>query len=196
MIRRPAGALILVQEGDPGPRVLMIQRPHSMHHFPGLWSFPGGQEEPEDQGGREWVDLSHPVCLSTAGYLHRWNLPAPPVESWLPADNPRAVQAAARTAWREALEELGAGLSLAVPEHRGMRYLGRLSPPPQVAFGFDTRFFALAAAPFKTAPRSGEVAQVRWVTLVEALHREMPMAQPTQYVLERLGTCLQSGKQP
>ena len=51
MIRRLAGALLLTLAGAPSPTVLMIQRPRSMRHFPGVWSFPGGLVEASDRGG-------------------------------------------------------------------------------------------------------------------------------------------------
>lgn len=195
MIRRAAGALVLSLQDAPDLTVFMIQRPRSMRHFPCVWSFPGGQMEVGDRGGRTWVDSGSweiGKCLSTEGYLRRWAVHAPPVDSWLPADELDMVQVAARTAWRETLEELGAGLEGALAADGHMRYLGRLSPPPQVAFGFDTRFFLLTVPPFQTVLETAEVAQARWITVSQALDSGMPMARPTHYVLESLLSCLRA----
>ncbi len=195
MIRRLAGALLLTLAGAPSPTVLMIQRPRSMRHFPGVWSFPGGRVEASDREGREWVSpavAGTSPCLSTESYLHRWDLSAPPIHAWLPHDDPGAVETAARAAWREVQEELGPDISSVVAEERRMQYLGRLSPPPSVEFGFDTRFFSLAVRPFRVVPEPDEVAQACWLRVSAVLEGGLEMAKPTQYVLERLEDCLGS----
>ncbi len=199
MIRRAAGALVLRLQGAPEPTVFMIQRSRTMRQFPGVWSFPGGQVDGGDSVGRDWVNADgwdQDRCLSTAGYLQRWEIDAPSVQSWLPADSLGIVQVAARAAWREALEELGAGLETAAPADGSMRYLGRLSPPPQVEFGFDTRFFGLTVPPFQPALEPAEVAQGRWLTVFQALHSGMPQARPTRYVLERLESWVRASEGP
>lgn len=47
-----AGTVVIVRDGDDGPRVLMIERP-DRGSFAGAWVFPGGKLEPGDGHGEE-----------------------------------------------------------------------------------------------------------------------------------------------
>jgi recombination protein RecT len=57
---RPAATLVMVRDGDGGPEVLMMRRPHR-GAFGGLWVFPGGALEESDHSDRCRRAVSVPV---------------------------------------------------------------------------------------------------------------------------------------
>lgn len=49
----PAATSILVRQWNEHPEVLLLRRSDALKHMPGLWVFPGGKVEPDDDGHDE-----------------------------------------------------------------------------------------------------------------------------------------------
>lgn len=45
----PSATVVLVRDGDAGLEVLMVCRSEQVKHMGGMWVFPGGRVDPEDQ---------------------------------------------------------------------------------------------------------------------------------------------------
>jgi 8-oxo-dGTP pyrophosphatase MutT (NUDIX family) len=182
---RDAATLILVRRDAEAPRVLMGRR-HGGHSFmPDKWVFPGGRIDPADFRAPYATDLRHEV----AAKLH------------MTAPEARA-RALAMAAVRETFEE--AGLLLAKPapvrsavgpwreflahgaaaDLSAMSFVARAITPPSVPKRFDARFFMADAErliSLERQPDCGELDEIAWFSLEEALGLDLPAV--TRFVL-------------
>ncbi|MFV0476446.1 MAG: NUDIX hydrolase [Parahaliea sp.] len=50
-LAHPSATIILLRDSKNGPQVLLVQRNEALRHMGGMWVFPGGRVEPEDEVG-------------------------------------------------------------------------------------------------------------------------------------------------
>ncbi len=182
---RDAATLILVRRAGGEPEVLLGQR-HGGHAFmPNRYVFPGGRVDPGD----------HRVASATplrADVRERLERAATPVrahalgvaairetfeETGLMIGAPSSSAAARGEAWdRFAAEGLGPALG-------ALDYLYRAVTPPGRPRRFNARFFLAAAEAARgTLTGNGELGDLHWVGLDEALG--LPLPNVTQLVLK------------
>jgi len=185
---RDAATLILVRRDGPHPRVLMGRR-HASHAFmPDKWVFPGGAVDRDDHRVPAASELRAPVLSS--------------LMMTAPAARSRAL---ALAAVRETFEE--AGLRLArpaetprtpplwaefmtgglAPDLSALDLIARAITPPYRPRRFDARFFTAEAdrlTSLTPARISGELEEIAWVDLTEALALDLPSV--TRFVLHEL----------
>lgn len=200
----PAATLVLISRTSPNISVLLLQRAPTLKAFPSVWAFPGGRVDAVDRDV-QWLKRlcppapvlgqimrlrdADPLSVNTKDYLQRMQIEASEPKTWLVERNPLELWSYWVAATRECYEETG--LSLAGWGQSGrldfssFYYLGRLVPPPQVAYRFDTRFFAALVDPTPVILRVEEATAYRWIEVSQALV-ELTVANPTRYVLERL----------
>jgi 8-oxo-dGTP pyrophosphatase MutT (NUDIX family) len=171
---RDAATLIIVDETDGTPRLLMGQR-HMGHRFmPGKFVFPGGRVEPKD-----YTDPQRfPLTPAARAKLLRW------VRE--PAHIGRA-RALVNAAIRETQEETGVVLASDVAAHASpLAFLARAITPPGRPRRFDTRFFVLPASAIaeRTEIVDGEFSAIHWLSLAEARDANLPLI--TRVILEDL----------
>ncbi len=197
---RDAATLILVRRSDHGPHVLLGQR-HGGHVFmPNRYVFPGGRVDPADHR----VAGATPLRDDVRERLER-------------AATPARAHALAVAAIRETFEETGlmiAAPRTAAPRARSPRppwdafaaqgrgpalgaldYLYRAVTPPNRPRRFNARFFlADAADAHGTLASSGELVDLRWVGLQDALG--LPLPNVTQLVLKLVAAHLDDPPPP
>jgi 8-oxo-dGTP pyrophosphatase MutT (NUDIX family) len=195
---RHAATLILVRHDGAEPRVLMGRR-HGGHDFmPDKWVFPGGRIDPGDYRAPSATELRPDVARR--------------LERTGPARRARAL---ALAAIRETFEE--AGLLLAKPAkprksagpwrdflNRGaladleaLDFVARAVTPPASPKRFDARFFLADAARLLSLDRAGdcgELDEIAWVELGEALRLDLPSV--TRFVLRELPLRLADPSRP
>jgi 8-oxo-dGTP pyrophosphatase MutT (NUDIX family) len=166
-VPRPAASLLVLRGSVAGPEVLMGQRGAGHKFMPNRLVFPGGAVDPED--------FSAPFASPLRAHVVR--------RLGVSADPPLAG-ALGLAAARELLEE--SGLSLGRPPHLdGLDYLCRAVTPPTHPIRFDARFFVVdAAAVSGTLAGSGELEDLRWLAVAEAL--ALDLAGATRGVLTQL----------
>ncbi len=175
---RDAATLIVLRRDGPKPRVLMGRR-HGGHDFmPGKWVFPGGRLDRCDYGAPHVGDLK------------------PETERRLRVGlNASKAKALALTAIRETFEETGLILGKPAKDrpragpwgaftHRGysadiscLDMVARAVTPPQLPKRFDARFLlapAEALVSLDREPDCGELDEIAWVEMEEALALELP----------------------
>jgi 8-oxo-dGTP pyrophosphatase MutT (NUDIX family) len=180
----------------------MIRRRAGLRAFPGVWAFPGGSLEPADLEAAAASGLSPdpvlrwfqeveqgPLLINQTAFV-AWAGPRladtagvqwPALTDW-----PLASLASIWTAVRELREETG----FALPERdawRRLGYVGRLSTPPAAPARFHSRFFLLRVPPGAVLlPPEAEAQEGEWLAPEDVLTRDLPLAPPTRYLLERL----------
>jgi 8-oxo-dGTP pyrophosphatase MutT (NUDIX family) len=166
-IPRPAASLLVLRHTPAGPSVLMGLRGAGHSFMPNRLVFPGGAVDAADHGA--------PVATS---------LPAHVLRRLQASADPSLAAALAVAAARELAEETG--LTLGTPPHvGGFDYLCRAVTPPASPKRFDARFFTVdAAAVSGTLAGSGELEDLRWFSVAEAL--ALDLAGATRGVLARL----------
>jgi 8-oxo-dGTP pyrophosphatase MutT (NUDIX family) len=149
---RPAASLLLIQDPLGTPSVLMGQRGAFHKFMPGRLVFPGGGVDPEDAHAK----------IAAAPLPHALTN----LERLAGADLAHGLLCATA---RELDEE--AGLSLGnPPDLSGLDFLCRAITPPANPIRFDAYFFiADASAASGTLGGSGELEELRWYPLAEAL---------------------------
>lgn len=183
---KDAATLIILDHSRKGEPRLLMGRRHMRHKFmPGLYVFPGGRVDPGD--GRI-------ACLTELD---------PTVEAKLLKDmkrgpKPSRARALGLAAIRETYEEAGLLLGTKVdtmprlpkdwtefatrnllPDLSAFRLLARAITPPRRNRRFDTRFFVVDADAISarlesgTGP-SGELEDLHWLTIPEALSLKLP----------------------
>ena len=185
---RDAATLIILDGEGPDAKLLMGRR-HEGHKFmPGLFVFPGGRVD-RDDGSIAAASELHPT-VETKIYE---NLKKRPTR--------RRARALAMACIRETYEEAGLLLGekssettlksnhpdwLAFNDHNvvpslsPMRLIGRAITPPGRTRRFDAWFFATPAShiahrlPEGTGP-SGELQDLHWLTIDDALNLELPV---------------------
>jgi 8-oxo-dGTP pyrophosphatase MutT (NUDIX family) len=185
---RDAATLVLIRRDGPVPTVLMGRR-HGGHDFmPDKWVFPGGRVDRADFR----VPAASELRPSVAARLERTAAPARAralalaavretfEEAGLLLARPGAARPAAGP-WREFL-----GLG-ALPDLAALDFIARAVTPPNSPKRFDARFFLAEAdrlLSLERAPDCGELDEIAWVGLDEALTLDLPSV--TRFVLREI----------
>lgn len=193
---RHAATLIIVRRDAKKPRLLMGRR-HGGHSFmPDKWVFPGGRVDRGDFTAPSANDLTPEVAAKLAITLRH--------------ASPQMPRALALAAIRETFEEAGLLLAKkaaprpgagpwrpfleagALPDLAALQYVARAITPPYRPKRFDARFFMAEAESLLSLdrrPDCGELDEIAWVDLDEALALDLPNI--TRFVVaeiaERLG---------
>jgi 8-oxo-dGTP pyrophosphatase MutT (NUDIX family) len=195
---RDAATLIIVRRDAAKPRLLMGRR-HGGHDFmPDKWVFPGGRIDRSDFRAPAASELRPEVAMRLART-------APP----------RRARALALTAIRETFEEAGLLLAKpaparpaagpwrdfleigAEPDLAALDFIARAITPPYRPKRFDARFFmAEAEALLSLEQRAdcGELNEIAWVDMDEALHLDLPNV--TRFVVQELAHRLEDPERP
>ena len=185
---RDAATLIVLRRDGPKPRVLMGRR-HGGHDFmPDKWVFPGGRIDRSDFRAPVASELRPQVAEKLA-------TTAPP----------KRARALGLAAIRETFEETGLLLAKsgrprpiagpwrqfleqgALPDLAALDFIARAVTPPMVPKRFDARFFMADAERLVSLERQadcGELAEIAWVELEEALALDLPTV--TSFVLREI----------
>jgi 8-oxo-dGTP pyrophosphatase MutT (NUDIX family) len=185
---RDAATLIVLRRDGPKPRVLMGRR-HGGHDFmPDKWVFPGGRIDPSDFRAPVATELRPEVA-----------------ERLATTAAPKRARALALSAVRETFEETGLLLAKpakprpgagpwrlfleqgALPDLAALDFIARAVTPPMVPKRFDARFFMADAEnliSLERQPDCGELAEIAWVELDEALALDLPTV--TSFVLREV----------
>jgi 8-oxo-dGTP pyrophosphatase MutT (NUDIX family) len=195
---RDAATLIVVRRDGPKPQLLMGRR-HGGHSFmPGKWVFPGGRIDRSDF------------------YVPHTGVLKPETERRLRHGLPAArATALALTAIRETFEETGLliGKSAttspragpwgpflaqgALPDLSCLDMVARAVTPPQLPKRFDARFLlapAEALLSLERQPDCGELDEIAWVDIGEALALELPAI--TRFVVRDVAERLEKPEKP
>lgn len=185
---RDAATLIIINRQSAMPRVMMGRR-HGGHNFmPGKWVFPGGRLDRSDFAAPYATDL-RPEVAARLGKT---------------ATPPRA-RALALAAVRETFEEVGLLLARpaparpgsgpwrdflalgALPDLAALDFVARAVTPAISPKRFDARFFMAEADRLISLERAadcGELDEIAWVDLEEALRLDLPSV--TRFVLKEI----------
>jgi 8-oxo-dGTP pyrophosphatase MutT (NUDIX family) len=197
---RDAATLILVRRDAAQPRVLMGRRNRGHDFMPDKWVFPGGRVDPADARAPAAAELRPEVLAKLA--LTAPRRPALPRtlamaairETFEEAGLLLARPAAARPAlgpWREFLAQ---GVQ---PDLSALTFVARAITPPYRPKRFDARFFMAEAERLHSldrAPDCGELDEIAWVDLDEALALDLPNI--TRFVLGDLKARLDDADRP
>lgn len=175
---RDAATLLIMRRDGPKPRVLMGKR-HGGHSFmPNAWVFPGGRVDRADFRVPHATELKPEVAATFTA--HR--------------KGPRG-RALAMAAIRETFEEAGLLLARpaeprpgagpwreflaqgALPDLEALDIVARAITPPAVGKRFDTWFLMAEAERLMSLDRQpdcGELEEIAWVDLDEALGLNLP----------------------
>jgi 8-oxo-dGTP pyrophosphatase MutT (NUDIX family) len=190
--------LIIVRRDATKPRLLMGRR-HGGHDFmPDKWVFPGGRIDRSDFHAPSASELRPEVAarLNKTGPAHRVRALALTAiretfeEAGLLLAKPAPPRPAAGP-WREFLE-VGAAADLAALE-----FIARAITPPYRPKRFDARFFmapAEALLSLERRPDCGELDEIAWVDLDEALALDLPNV--TRFVVQELALRLDDPARP
>ncbi len=200
---RDAATLIVLDERDREPRVLMGRR-HDRHIFlPGKFVFPGGSVDnadlrlaaPDDlkpeTEAKLLVDMKGSPSRKRARALALSALRETFEETGLmigdTSDKPPASQS---SAWREFFHH---GV---YPSLKNLRFIARAITPPRRPRRYDTRFFCVSHKEIaKTVTmEERELLDLHWFTLSEAGGLDLPII--TQVILEELAGHLEKGGLP
>lgn len=195
---RPAATLIVLRRDGPKPRLLMGRR-HGGHNFmPGKWVFPGGR--------LDRCDFAAP---------HTGELKPETERRLRQALSASRAKAIALTAIRETFEETGLILGKPgtirpragpwgaftdqgyLPDLSGLDMVARAITPPNLPKRFDARFLLAPAeslASLERMPDCGELDEIAWVELEEALSLELPGI--TRLVVRDIGQRLLNPDKP
>jgi 8-oxo-dGTP pyrophosphatase MutT (NUDIX family) len=195
---RDAATLIIVRRDGPKPRLLMGRR-HGGHDFmPDKWVFPGGRIDPSDFRAPHASELRPEVAARlarTAPARRARALALTAVrETFEEAGLLLAKPAPPRPAtgpWREFLE-IGAG-----PDLAALDFIARAITPPYRPKRFDARFFMADAEALLSLERRadcGELNEIAWVDIDEALHLDLPNI--TRFVVQELAQRLEEPDRP
>jgi 8-oxo-dGTP pyrophosphatase MutT (NUDIX family) len=196
---KDAATLILVRQDEDEPRLLMGRRAAGHKFMPNKFVFPGGRVDRGDGQVAPDKDL-HPEVMTRLAQ----------------GCSERRARALAMAAVRETFEEVGllvgeksnAPVTTRSPHWRpfmdhGVRptldklhYIARAITPPYRSRRFDARFFMASADLIQgdlhdTSKASGELLEIYWVTLPEALELELPNI--TRMVLGEVDRRLSAG---
>ncbi len=185
---RDAATLIIINRTAAQPRVLMGRRNGGHNFMPGKWVFPGGRVDRADYHAPSATDLRHGVAA-------RLGKTAPPSR----------CRALALAAVRETFEEVGLLLAKPAPPRPGngpwreflaqgalpdldaLEFVARAITPAASPKRFDARFFMAEADRLISLERQadcGELDEIAWVELEEALKLDLPSV--TRFVLREI----------
>ena len=179
---KDAATLILVRRDGPEPRFLMGRRSGGHSFMPNLWVFPGGRIDRADYRAPHGTDLRGEVAaifkahasaargraLALAAIRETFE------EAGLLLARPAAPRPAAGP-WREFLAQG------AVPDLAALEVVARAVTPPAIGKRFDTWFLMADAErliSLERRPDTGELEEIGWFTLNEAL--DLPLPQITR----------------
>ena len=195
---KDAATLILSRVRKGAPEVLMGRRAPGHVFMASKWVFPGGRVERTDPSAAFATDLAH----ADARRLGR-------------EVTPRRARALALAAVRETFEETGLLLAEpappasvagpwrefraagALPDLAALRYIARAITPPGRTRRFDARFFmaeAEALLSLERRPDCGELDEIAWVDLDEALGLDLPNI--TRFVVREVAQRLEEPGRP
>jgi 8-oxo-dGTP pyrophosphatase MutT (NUDIX family) len=195
---RDAATLIIVRRDGPKPRLLMGRRNGGHDFMPDKWVFPGGRIDRSDFRAPYAANLRPEVAA-------RLEKTAPPARA-------RAI---ALTAIRETFEEAGLLLAKpaparpaagpwrefvelgAEPDLSALDFIARAITPPYRPKRFDARFFMAEAdrlISLERRPDCGELDEIAWVDLDEALALDLPNI--TRFVVQELALRLEQPGRP
>ena len=190
---KDAATLIMLRRGAEKPRVLMGKRHRSHSFMPDLWVFPGGKVDRIDYRAPAATELREPVLAS--------------LMKTAPVNKARAL---AMAAVRETFEEVGLKLGRPAPKARlsgpwaefgaegvlpdleALDLIARAITPPYRPKRFDARFFTAEAerlVSLEPTAGSGELDEIAWVNLDEAMQLDLPAV--TRFVLQELALRLE-----
>jgi 8-oxo-dGTP pyrophosphatase MutT (NUDIX family) len=195
---RDAATLILIERTAGVPRVLMGRRNGGHSFMPGKWVFPGGRIDRADFTAPYGTDLLPEVAA-------RLGKTAPPARA----------RALALAAIRETFEEVGLLLARpapprpgsgpwrdflargALPDLSALAFVARAVTPAISPKRFDARFFMAEADRLISLERAadcGELDEIAWVDLDEALRLDLPSV--TRFVLKEIPLRLDDPSRP
>ncbi|HYG28465.1 MAG TPA: NUDIX hydrolase [Caulobacteraceae bacterium] len=198
---RHAATLIIVRRDAKKPRLLMGRRAGGHAFMPSKWVFPGGRVDRADFTAPSATEL-------TPETKARLDLTARHV-------SPRLPRALAMAAVRETFEEVGLLLAKQTPPRPGagpwreflaagalpdlapLQFVARAITPPYRPRRFDARFFmadAEALLSLDRRPDCGELDEIAWVDLDEALALDLPNI--TRFVVREIGQRLEDPGRP
>ncbi|MFZ5668004.1 MAG: NUDIX hydrolase [Pseudomonadota bacterium] len=198
---RHAATLIIVRRDGRKPRLLMGRR-HRGHAFmPDKWVFPGGRIDRSDFTAPAAGDLTPETAARLALTARH--------------ASPRLPRALAMAAIRETFEEAGLLLARpapprpgaggwrafleagALPDLSALRFVARAITPPYRPRRFDARFFMAEAdslLSLERRPDCGELDEIAWVDLDEALELDLPNI--TRFVVQEVALRLDGTERP
>lgn len=195
---RDAATLIVVRTDHKAPRLLMGRR-HRGHDFmPGMWVFPGGRIDRSDYSaphvGHLPIEtlrrLTHGASESKARALAMCAVRETFEETGLLLAKPTPSRPGAGP-WREFLAQG------AVPDLSTVELIARAITPPALPKRFDARFFLARADGLISLERQadcGELDEIAWVDLDEAMHLELPSI--TRFVIKEVAQRLADPHRP
>lgn len=198
---RHAATLIVVRRDAKKPRLLMGRRAKGHAFMPSKWVFPGGRVDRGDFTAPSASELAPEVEAKLALTLRH--------------KSPALPRALAMAAVRETFEEVGLLLAKPAPTRPGagpwreflaqgaapdlapLQFVARAITPPYRPRRFDARFFmadAEALVSLERQPDCGELDEIAWVDLDEALALDLPNI--TRFVVAEVAERLQGAERP
>jgi 8-oxo-dGTP pyrophosphatase MutT (NUDIX family) len=199
---KDAATLILVRDGDDGPRILMGKRAAGHKFMPNKFVFPGGKVDLGDGRLKPPHDL-HPAVLkrlskdcseSRARALAMAAIRETYEETGLVLGEPDTPTLKTRSPqWRDFLQY---GIN---PRLDTLHFIARAITPPYRNRRFDARFFManadLIQGDVHEAPQgSGELLGIHWVSLRDAQELDLPHI--TRSILLEVERRLEQGHSP
>lgn len=198
---RHAATLIVVRRDEAKPRLLMGRRAKGHAFMPSKWVFPGGRVDRGDFTAPSASELA-PEVEARLGLTLRHKSPSLP-------------RALAMAAVRETFEEVGLLLAKPAPTRPGvgpwreflaqgaapdlapLQFVARAITPPYRPRRFDARFFMADAehlVSLERQPDCGELDEIAWVDLDEALALDLPNI--TRFVVAEIAERLKGAERP
>lgn len=198
---RHAATLIVVRRDGAKPRLLMGRRAKGHAFMPSKWVFPGGRVDRGDFTAPSASELDPEVEAKLALTLRH--------------KSPALPRALAMAAVRETFEEVGLLLAKPAPTRPGagawreflaqgaapdlapLRFVARAITPPYRPRRFDARFFMADAehlVSLERQPDCGELDEIAWVDLDEALALDLPNI--TRFVVAEVAERLKGAERP
>ena len=200
---RDAATLIIVDDSEKKPLVLMGRRSDKHVFMPGKFVFPGGRISSADSRLRTRDDLDPTVMRkllidmkgnespNRARGLALTALRETFEETGLLVGKPEASAPSTRSPiWRQFLQQ---GVS---PSLAGLLFIARAITPPRRSRRYDTRFFCTTRQTIagSIGTGDGELLDLHWLTLEDARSLDLPPV--TQFVLDDLQPYLEAGRLP
>jgi 8-oxo-dGTP pyrophosphatase MutT (NUDIX family) len=198
---RHAATLIVVRRDGPKPRLLMGRRAKGHSFMPSKWVFPGGRVDRGDFTAPAATELDAETQTRLAQTLRH--------------KSPALPRALAMAAVRETFEEVGLLLARpasprpgagpwrpfletgAAPDLAALKFVARAITPPYRPKRFDARFFMAdseALISLERRPDCGELDEIAWVDLDEALALDLPNI--TRFVVQEIAQRLDDHSRP
>ncbi len=198
---RHAATLIVVRRDAKKPRLLMGRRAKGHAFMPSKWVFPGGRVDRGDFTAPSASELDPEVENKLALTLRH--------------KSPALPRALAMAAVRETFEGVGLLLAKPAPTRPGvgawreflaqgaapdlaaLTFVARAITPPYRPRRFDARFFmadAEALVSLERQPDCGELDEIAWVDLDEALALDLPNI--TRFVVAEVAERLKGAERP